>query len=94
MEHLLRLELNAEFGDESIDKYLVRWNTDDTHIAVACSDGSVKIYTRSGQLVRSLNCRFSVELKSVTSISWRPHIQESKTKNILLATTADGGVIH
>mmetsp|Transcript_31918 Transcript_31918/g.5781 ORF Transcript_31918/g.5781 Transcript_31918/m.5781 type:complete len:159 (-) Transcript_31918:37-513(-) len=30
----------------------------------------------------------------VTGVKWRPNIQESKTKNVLVATTADGGIIH
>lgn len=75
--------------------FSIRWSPDDSHIASGCSDGTVKLYSAQyGTIIRSMNCRLTAETYPVTSIRWRPDKGIGKTKNVLLATTCDGGVLH
>lgn len=75
--------------------FSLRWSPDDSHIASGCSDGTVKLYSAQfGTIIRAMNCRLTAETYPVTSIRWRPDKGIGKTKNVLLATTCDGGVLH
>ena len=75
--------------------YSVRWSPDDSLIAAGCSDGTVKVYSGLyGTLIRTMNSRLSPEVYPVTSVRWRPESGPSKTRNILLAITCEGGVVH
>ncbi len=40
------------------------------------------------------NFTTSTQAIPVTSLRWRPHITGSKTKNILVASNADGGLTY
>lgn len=54
---------------DSGDILAVKWNPDDSHIATACADGTVKIYAAaSGSFVRALNCRLTPDPMPVTAI--------------------------
>ena len=91
MERSFQIDSDVTMDSVAGDKFVVRWNPDDSHIAAACSDGTVKIYSSSsGAFIRSLNCRQHADPVAVTSVRWRP----GHGKNILLATSADGGVTH
>ncbi|CAG9326245.1 unnamed protein product [Blepharisma stoltei] len=80
---------------DSGDILAVKWNPDDSHLATACADGTVKIYaSSSGNFIRTLNCRLTADPMPVTALQWRPPTSQTKTKNVLVATTADGGVLH
>lgn len=75
--------------------FSVRWSPDDSHIAAGYSDGTVKLFSATyGTQVRTMNSRLSPEVYPVTSVRWRPDFGASKTKNILLSITCDGGVLH
>ncbi|OMJ95265.1 hypothetical protein SteCoe_1481 [Stentor coeruleus] len=75
--------------------FSVRWSPDDNHIATGCSDGNLKLYSSlSGALIRSMSCKLSPEPCPVTSVRWRPDKIISKTRNVLLAITCDGGIFH
>jgi len=86
-------QLTISEGDLNI--FAVRFNSDDSYLAAACSDGTVRIYSSStGNPTRVLNSRISPDLMPVTSVRWRPVSALAKTKNVLIATTADGGILH
>ena len=72
--------------EENIEIMTVRWNSDDSLLALGCSDGTVKIHSDSG-LVNNLHL-FRGEGFPVTSVRWKP--PTGKTKNIMLATTSNG----
>lgn len=89
--------LNYAFSTPASESevFSVRWSPDDSHIAAGFSDGTVKLYSATyGTQIRSMNSRLSPEVYPVTSIRWRPDNGPSKTKNILLSITCDGGVLH
>jgi len=82
-------------GDSTTDAFSVRWNSDDTFIATACGDNTVRLYsTANGSFARSLDCRLSAEVMPVTCLRWRPNTPLSKTKNVLICGTADGNMYH
>ena len=90
-QNCLNLERRTE--EKLADTLAIQYNFDDTHIAVACSDGMVRIYaSNTGRNIRNLNCRISGESHSVTSIRWRP--SNGKTQNVLFATTDNGCISH
>ena len=91
----LRIEPTLTLAEEEIDILMVRWNNEDNLLAAACSDGTVRIYEGGTcNFVRSLSCREEGDPMPVTSIRWRPTLSSAKTKNVLLAATASGGVYH
>lgn len=82
-------------GDSATDAYAVRWNSDDSFIATACADNTIRLYsTSNGSFSRSLDCRLSSDILPITCLRWRPNTALSKTKNVLVCGTADGGVYH
>ncbi|OMJ71707.1 hypothetical protein SteCoe_30015 [Stentor coeruleus] len=82
-------------GENEAEIFSLRWSLDDTNIATGCSDGSIKLYSAPyGVFIRSMNCKITSETYPVTSIRWRPDKSSNKTKNVLLATTCDGGIFH
>ena len=92
-ERTLQLEKSVSESDAEI--FCIRWSPDDNHIATGCSDGTVKVYSSLlGVFIRSMSCKLSAEVYPVTSIRWRPDKAAGKTKNVLLAITCDGGVLH
>lgn len=81
--------------DNSTAAFGVRWNSDDSLVASACGDNTVRLYSSSnGSFVRSLDCRFSADIMPVTCLKWRPNTHLSKTKNVLACGTADGNIYH
>lgn len=82
-------------GDNATDTYAVRWNQDDTFVATACGDNTVRLYsTVNGSFTRALDCRQSSDIMPVTCLRWRPNTPLSKTKNVLICGTADGNIYH
>ena len=77
--------------EENLEIMSVRWSIDDSMLAIGCSDGSIKIYSDEG-FIRSLYCQRAAEAMPITSIRWKP--ASGKTKNVLLATTCDGGIFQ
>lgn len=73
----------------------IKWNYEDNQIATACGDGSVKIFDPNNQtLVRSINCLDTEEQIPVTALTWRPYTNMSKTRSVLLCSTATGSILH
>lgn len=82
-------------GDSDLQKLAVRWNNDDTHLAAACEDGTVRIYSAdTGHFQRSLNCRLTHDALPVTGLRWRPYSLLNKTKHVLVSVTSEGGISH
>lgn len=82
-------------GENEAEIFSLRWSSDDSHIATGCSDGNIKLYSAPyGTFIRSMNCKLTPETYPVTSVRWRPDKGLNKTKNVLLATTCDGGIFH
>ena len=95
MEPTRILELEKSSPESEAEIFSIRWSPDDNHIAAGCSDGTVKIFSSIyGTLIRSLNCKLTPETYPVTSVRWRPDKAIGKTKNVVLAVTCDGGVLH
>lgn len=87
----LRLESSAE--EKHADTLSIQYNFDDTHFAVGCSDGFVRVFaSHTCHVIRNLNCRMTSEAQSVTSVKWRP--THGNTQNVLVATTGDGYISH
>ena len=83
------IQIEKILSEENVEAMSVRWNLDDTLLAIGCSDGSVKIYSDEG-FIRSMQCHIAAELMPITSIRWKP--ATGKTKNVLIANTCDGGI--
>ena len=93
METETTLLISKSIEERQADTLSVQFNFDDTHLAVGCSDGMVRIYSSSsGANTRNLNCRVSGDSPGVTSLHWRP--SHGKTENVLFATTGDGSISH
>lgn len=85
----------AAAGQEETEVFSVRWNPEDTHLATAMGDGTVRLYSSvDGSFIRSLNCRLGNEAMPVTGIRWRPAASSAKTKNVLVSITCSGGIMH
>jgi WD40 repeat protein len=82
-------------ADNTLQKLCVRWNNDDTHLAAACEDGSVRIYSAdTGHYQRSLICRLGADSLPVTGLRWRPYSEQTKTKHVLVSISSEGAVMH
>lgn len=82
-------------GERASEVFSVRWSQEDSHLAAAMGDGTVRLFSAAdGSFIRALNCRSGVEYMPVTGIRWRPVGFSAKTKNVLLAITCEGEVMH
>lgn len=80
---------------ENANVMMARWSPDDAMIAAALTDGTISLYDFStSSFIHSLSCKTESVPMPVTSIRWRPASSRTKARNILLATTASGGVFH
>lgn len=54
-------------GERSSEVFAVRWSYEDSHVAAAMGDGTVRLFTAAdGAFIRTLNCRTGVEAMPVT----------------------------
>ena len=91
MEVFNCLKLEKTIEESKSDTLIIQWNLDDSHIAVGCSDGILRLYTsNTGKVVRNLILRSSGDSESITSLRWRP--SQSKTQNVLFGTTNNGTI--
>ncbi|CAG9335515.1 unnamed protein product [Blepharisma stoltei] len=89
------IEHERTIVDLDANVFAVKWSMDDSQIATAGSNGTIKIYSAAtGNWIRTLNCRIGIDALPVTSIQFRPLISQAKTKHVLVATTAEGYIIH
>lgn len=80
-------------GKKEVEAFCVRWSPDQQYLAVGCGDGIIRIYNTKGQLTYQLSAQPNQGLPT-TSIRFRPVKIDSKTKNVLISTNADGSVSH
>lgn len=81
------IQIERIITEENVEIMSVRWSPDDSILSVGCSDGSIKIYSDAG-FMRSLSCGRNDS--AITCMRWKP--LSGKTRNVLLATTSDGGI--
>lgn len=91
MESTRTIESVACISNDNSDVYCVRWNSDDSQLACARASGYISIYNSNYELKQSLDCKIQHSLP-ICSIRWRP--EKGLTKNVLLAATSEGAVMH
>eukprot|EP00741_Cyanophora_paradoxa_P017922 tig00021036_g17306.t1 len=81
-------------GKEKPETFCIRYSMDGVYVAAGYGDGVIKIFNaESGKLSYELVSDGSAVLP-ITCLRFRPYTAQSKTKNVLLATGADGTVKH
>ena len=81
-------------GDTTTPTYCVRFDYNDKYIAASCGDGSIRIFnvfTQKQSYV--LNTDMQNKMPT-TNLRWRPICAPGVTKNVLIATNADGSLTH
>lgn len=91
MESNRPMELLQSIKDGTSEIYSIRWNEDDTQLACAKGNGFVNIYNSDLELKQVLDCKITENLP-ISSIRWRP--EKGLTKNVLIAATSEGGLLH
>ena len=91
METLRSVELVQSLKDGTSEIYSLRWNEDDSLLASARGSGFIHIYSSDLELKQLLDCKIADNLP-ICSVRWRP--DKGLTKNVLLAATSEGGVMH
>ena len=95
MEASKLLSIEKIIGDSSAEVFAVRWNIEDNLIAAGMGDGSIRVYNpASGSLVSSYVCRLSDLQNPVTSLRFRPMPVGDKARNVVVAVTSEGVVVH
>lgn len=81
-------------GTVDTPTYCVRFDHNDKYVAAAKGDGSIEIYNLfTGK--RSYICNEGMENAMPTTVlRWRPHDAPGVTKNVMLATNAEGSLMH
>eukprot|EP00002_Diphylleia_rotans_P028207 TRINITY_DN568_c0_g1_i1.p1 TRINITY_DN568_c0_g1~~TRINITY_DN568_c0_g1_i1.p1 ORF type:complete len:350 (+),score=59.43 TRINITY_DN568_c0_g1_i1:100-1149(+) len=94
----LRLIPKSIMGDpnESVSEiFSIKYSPDGQYIAAACGDAVIRVYnTSTGRLAYSLTPTGKFSRLPVTNLRFRPANLSQKTKNILLASYAEGIVRH
>jgi len=81
-------------GAVDVPTYCVRFDYNDKYIAAAKGDGSIQIYNLfTGKM--SYICNDSMDNAMPTTIlRWRPLEAPGVTKNVMIATNAEGSLLH
>lgn len=84
------------FDNSEKETFCVRFSPDSQYLAAAFGDGTIGIYnTITGRRGFSLSSKSASEVcLPATQLRWRPTSAMSKTKNVLVAVTAEGLVQH
>lgn len=81
-------------GDTSVQTFCVRYCWNDKYIASSCSDGSIKIFNVfTGKQSYHLNTDMENPMPT-TQVRWRPLNAPGITKNVIIATNANGSLYH
>jgi len=81
-------------GDTSTPTFCVRYCWNDKYIATGCGDGSIKIFNVfTGKQSYTLNTDLD-EPMPTTQVRWRPLNAPGITKNVIIATNANGTLYH
>lgn len=102
-----RVEWSTESTDhQTTEVFCMTWSPDSRFLAVGCGDGSIRVFNAStGKIAYLLRSSAAMTFGTgtgssvdgslpITCIRFRPSESSSKTKNVLLATSADGSVTH
>ena len=93
MEPAVHVQELRTINESRLEILSIRWNQDDSLLAVGCSDGNIKTYlTLNFRLFKLLSNRSATNMP-VTSLSWRPEHEASDYTNTLLAATSDGWLL-
>lgn len=89
-----RLVPKINISDAGAEVFCVRFSPDGKFLAAGMGNGTIRVFNaETGSLAYTLNEGIS-EALPITSIRFRPVNDKSKTKNVLLAVSADGDVQH
>ena len=81
-------------ADCTSEVFCTRFSPDGKYLAAGCADGAIRVYTVSnGKLSFTLNVD-NVDALPMCSLRFRPISTSSRTKNVLLAVSADGSAQH
>ena len=79
-------------GENKSEVFCVRFSPDNLFVGAACGDGKIRIYnSNTGRPTYVLDTGSSLP---ATCIRFRPPGASAKTRNVLLATSSEGGVQH
>jgi WD40 repeat protein len=81
-------------GDTSTPTYCVRFDYNDKYIAASCGDGSIRIFNVFTQKQSYVLNTDMVNKMPTTTLRWRPLTAPGVTKNVLIATNAEGSLLH
>ena len=81
-------------ADCEAEVFCCRFSPDGKYLAAGCADGAIRVYTvLNGKLSFTLNVD-NAEALPMCSLRFRPMTSSSRTKNVLLAVSADGSAQH
>jgi COMPASS component SWD3 len=102
-----RVEWSTESTDhQQTEVFCATWSPDSRFLAVGCGDGSIRVFNAAtGKIAYLLRSSAAMALGGssssgvdeslpITCIRFRPSDSSAKTKNVLLATCADGSITH
>lgn len=91
VEHVMTLM------DTSDEIFTLKFDPNDKYVAWGCGDGAIRVYNvLTGKMAFLLANpkKYDDFLFPITCLRWRPVTQEMKTKNVLVACSADGWLYH
>lgn len=74
--------------------YCVRFDYNDKYIAASKADGSIQIFNMFTQKQSYVLNEQNEQKMPTTVLRWRPLAAPGVTKNVLIATSADGSLMH
>ena len=91
VEHIMTLM------DTEDEIFCCKYDPTDKYIACGCGDGAVRVFnTLTGKMAFLLANpnKYDELLFPITCLRWRPITPDMKTKNVLVACSADGSIFH
>ena len=90
----IKISLKYTLGDCSTPTFCVRFDHNDKYIAAGRGDGSICIFNvLTGKVSYLLNENME-EPMPTTIVRWRPICAPGVTKNVIIATNANGSLTH
>lgn len=93
----VRVEHSITLMDTEDEVFCCKYDPTDKYIAFGCGDGAIRVFNLSTGKMAFLLAnpkKHEDNQMPVTCLRWRPTSSEMKTKNILVACSADGAVYH
>lgn len=89
-----RVKPKVTLGTVDVPTYCVRFDFNDKYIAAAKGDGSISIFNLfTGKMSYICNDAMDNPMPT-TSVRWRPLEAPGVTKNVMIATNAEGSLLH